>query len=141
MHQTKEPNPIQEFRPDCPRALIDICQTMMQKNRQHRIQDCREIARRLRAIQDDLALAKASVGHVSKNQQVAASGNGASSKSPVAVASQSKTPGSNRQPAPRAAVAVQASRATGCAKPLRSRTCDGSVPVANAETPFRLTDR
>ncbi len=137
MHQTKEPNPIDEFRPDCPRAVIEVCQTMMQKNRQHRFQDCREVARRLRAIQDESALQIASTIHAPENKQVAAHGNGATNKRSVAVVvpSQGKTPVSSRLTAPKSAGAVQTPRATEPSKLVASRALPTTiVPTAPAES-------
>lgn len=47
-HQNSEPVPVSDLRRDCPRGLMEICQKMMQKNREHRYQECRAVAKRLR---------------------------------------------------------------------------------------------
>lgn len=46
-HQTQAPADIRVDRPDCPPELIEICVHMIQKERDHRIQTCREVAEAL----------------------------------------------------------------------------------------------
>ena len=43
MHQTAEPPPLQEQRPECPAELIAICQKMMKKKPDERFADCGEL--------------------------------------------------------------------------------------------------
>lgn len=43
MHQTKEPANIRDSRPDCPEALVEICQKMMKKSADERYQTCHEV--------------------------------------------------------------------------------------------------
>ena len=44
MHQTAEPPPIEDQRPECPAELVAICQKMMKKKPNERFADCRELA-------------------------------------------------------------------------------------------------
>ena len=44
LHQTGTPTPISQVRPDCPPAVWNLCQKMLAKQPQHRIQKMSEIA-------------------------------------------------------------------------------------------------
>jgi serine/threonine protein kinase len=46
-HQTDVPPSILRDRPDCPRELQELCESMLRKKADDRIQTCREIAQRL----------------------------------------------------------------------------------------------
>ncbi len=48
MHQTTEPAPIIASREDCPPPLIEICERMMEKNRDERFQNCGEVEQALK---------------------------------------------------------------------------------------------
>lgn len=49
MHQSKEPAPITESRPDCPPALSEFCKRMMMKSPDDRIQSCDKIEQGLQS--------------------------------------------------------------------------------------------
>jgi serine/threonine-protein kinase len=85
-HQSKEPVSIAELRPDCPKQLLEICQAMMQKDRRVRIQECRDVAKRLRALLDQPAGKQAGAGKPLEKRATNGAGSSGSSKSPVAVA-------------------------------------------------------
>jgi serine/threonine protein kinase len=73
MHQTQDPPDIRESRPECPAALVDICQRMMEKKADDRYQTCA-------AIQSDL-LALADSGQLSDVPAATAPSGGYSSDS------------------------------------------------------------
>ncbi len=50
MHQTKEPADIRESRPECPNELVELCQRMMRKDADERIQTCDEVKVELLAL-------------------------------------------------------------------------------------------
>jgi serine/threonine-protein kinase len=89
MHQTKEPAPIEEFRPDCPDSLIRVCRKMMTKDRNARYQNCRDLARDLRLIQDESASQSAASTCMVKAENatvMAAAAQGPLTEAPVVVA-------------------------------------------------------
>lgn len=130
-HQTKEPSPIEEFRPDCPRALIHVCQTMMQKSRKLRYQDCREVARRLRVILDETLSPKPAAYQPAAGTPLArAGGNGSANHRPAAVA----------VAAPVKTVSSSPSSSSPAARvPTHARAAASAAPAAKLSTPRATT--
>ncbi len=126
MHQTQEPTPIEEYRPDCPIALLQACQTMMRKDRRLRFQNCREVAKQLRAIQDESALQSASSTFSVKREIPDVERVPVSRTATVPVnASVVKTQNSNSNK-------VIVSRATGLEKALKAARVTNSVAQGNS---------
>ena len=50
MHQTQEPADIRESRPECPVELVELCQRMMIKDADKRIQTCAEVESEMLAL-------------------------------------------------------------------------------------------
>ncbi len=143
MHQMKEPRPIDEFRPDCPRSLLQACQTMMRKDRRLRFQDCREVAKQLRAIQDEMA-SQLATSTIMANREFPAGetvGRNATKTVPVgAAAAKGQKSDSNKIIASTAAAAAKApleARATNSTRAVR--TSNVAVIDASGNTPARRT--
>ena len=56
MHQTKEPADIRESRPECPAALVEVCNKMMRKDPEERYHDCQEVKAALTQLLESGAL-------------------------------------------------------------------------------------
>lgn len=53
-HQSREAPLVTALRPDCPAVLAELCQVMMRKSREDRVQSCKELMAEIRAIQAGL---------------------------------------------------------------------------------------
>ena len=109
-HQKTEPADIRKDRPDCPVELLQICKAMMVKDRDKRIQTCRQVAASLRAWLDGKPIpvfqshkpggASANQGQTQQSDNFYSSINSALAEEPNATTPNKSNPNSNPKAAP-----------------------------------------
>jgi serine/threonine-protein kinase len=78
MHQSREPKPVRELRPDCPLPVEALCQRMMKKSPDERLQSCERVIQAIEKCRQQIGVtAPAAAG-------IAASAERSSESSPTA---------------------------------------------------------
>lgn len=84
-HQTQMPPSVLRDRPDCPSELVKLCERMMQKKVEDRIQSCREVAESLEVWleRQGHSIARSANGSSAKIAVLATAGTRAAERTPI----------------------------------------------------------